>query len=95
MVRVSTSLDFQHVEKHHAHGCQGKCPLKGSQCPVTADSMTDYSGDYGYPAEAEYPVNEVQKSNLLTVEDFIARNVARNNSGTQIDGMLAEISARS
>ena len=84
----------QHVDTYHSPACGAKCPLKGSQCPVTADSMTDYSGDYGFTEEAEYGQYEVQKSNLLTVEDFIARNLARSNSATQLDGLLAQISAR-
>jgi hypothetical protein len=52
----------------------GGCPLLGNQCPVKADSLVDYDDvDYGFPSGAEYDVAEVQKSNLLTVEDLQAR----------------------
>jgi hypothetical protein len=52
----------------------GGCPLLGNQCPVKADSVVDYDvEDYGFPSGAEYDVAEVQKSNLLTVEDLQAR----------------------
>jgi hypothetical protein len=50
----------------------GGCPLLGNQCPVKADNV-DYSGDYGYPDSPEYTKNEIQKHNLLSVEDIRAR----------------------
>jgi hypothetical protein len=49
------------------------CPLLGNQCPVKADLVIDYSTDYGFPEEAIYNIEEVKKSNLLTVEDLEKR----------------------
>lgn len=30
------------------------CPMIGKQCPLRADKMMDYSGDYGYPEDSMY-----------------------------------------
>jgi len=38
------------------------CPLIGKQCPIKADLMSDYSGDYGYTEKDEYEVSEVRKA---------------------------------
>lgn len=38
------------------------CPLIGKQCPLKADKLIDYDGDYGYPSDAEYEVSEVRKA---------------------------------
>lgn len=38
------------------------CPLIGKQCPLKADKLIDYDGDYGYTSEAEYEVSEVRKA---------------------------------
>jgi hypothetical protein len=49
------------------------CPLLGNQCPLKADLATDYTGDYGFPDEAQYDVQAVAKSNLLSIEDLERR----------------------
>uniref|UniRef100_A0A7R9ZKQ1 Uncharacterized protein n=1 Tax=Craspedostauros australis TaxID=1486917 RepID=A0A7R9ZKQ1_9STRA len=49
------------------------CPLIGNQCPIKANAAMDYSGDYGFPESGIYSKSEVQKSSLLTVEEFQAR----------------------
>jgi len=41
-----------------------KCNFIGNQCPVKADSVLDYSGDYGYPDGPEYEVIQSAKSDL-------------------------------
>jgi transcriptional antiterminator Rof (Rho-off) len=38
------------------------CPLIGKQCPLKADKLIDYDGDYGFTAEPEYEVSEVRKA---------------------------------
>lgn len=38
------------------------CPLIGKQCPLKADKLIDYDGDYGFSPEAEYEVSEVRKA---------------------------------
>lgn len=38
------------------------CPLIGKQCPLKADKLIDYEGDYGYSSDAEYEVSEVRKA---------------------------------
>ncbi|KAG7361625.1 subunit CCDC53 of endosome WASH complex [Nitzschia inconspicua] len=38
------------------------CPLIGKQCPLKADKLIDYDGDYGYGSDAEYEVSEVRKA---------------------------------
>jgi hypothetical protein len=38
------------------------CPLIGKQCPLKADKLIDYDGDYGFSEEAEYEVSEVRKA---------------------------------
>ncbi|CAJ1963586.1 unnamed protein product [Cylindrotheca closterium] len=58
-----------HVEKY---GPEGN-PNMGNRCPVNADRAVDYSGDYGFPEDAEFKVDSVAKSNLLTMEDIKKR----------------------
>ncbi|KAL3921978.1 MAG: hypothetical protein SGILL_002456 [Bacillariaceae sp.] len=38
------------------------CPLIGKQCPLKADKLIDYDGDYGFTADAVYEVSEVRKA---------------------------------
>jgi hypothetical protein len=38
------------------------CPLIGKQCPLKADKLMDYDGDYGFTADAVYEVSEVRKA---------------------------------
>lgn len=42
----------------------GGCPLLGKQCPLKADKLIDYDGDYGFPDTAEYFKSEVKKSDV-------------------------------
>jgi len=58
-----------YVEKHGADGN----PSMGNRCLVKADRAIDYSGDYGFPEDAEFKVDSVAKSNLLTMEDIKKR----------------------
>eukprot|EP00529_Nitzschia_sp_RCC80_P008035 CAMPEP_0113513062 /NCGR_PEP_ID=MMETSP0014_2-20120614/39658_1 /TAXON_ID=2857 /ORGANISM="Nitzschia sp." /LENGTH=1242 /DNA_ID=CAMNT_0000409433 /DNA_START=167 /DNA_END=3895 /DNA_ORIENTATION=+ /assembly_acc=CAM_ASM_000159 len=51
----------------------GGCPLIGNQCPLKADLATDYTGDYGFPDQAQYETQAVAKSNLLSMEDIERR----------------------
>mmetsp|Transcript_28963 Transcript_28963/g.69928 ORF Transcript_28963/g.69928 Transcript_28963/m.69928 type:complete len:2087 (-) Transcript_28963:128-6388(-) len=46
------------------------CPLLGKQCPLKADKLIDYDGDYGWTDEATYEVSDVKKAD---VEDSGAR----------------------
>eukprot|EP00980_Cylindrotheca_fusiformis_P005215 scaffold1118_cov135-Cylindrotheca_fusiformis.AAC.13 len=73
----------EHVEKYgppdnhpyakHSDPTVVGCPLLGNQCPVKADLAVDYSGDYGFPEDAEYRTDAVAKSNLVTMEDINKR----------------------
>lgn len=38
------------------------CPLIGKQCPLKADKLIDYDGDYGFPEDAVYEVSDVKKA---------------------------------
>ena len=38
------------------------CPLIGNQCPVKANKLINYDGDYGFTEDAEYLTSEVKKS---------------------------------
>jgi hypothetical protein len=38
------------------------CPLIGKQCPLKADKLIDYDGDYGFPEGPVYEVSEVRKA---------------------------------
>jgi hypothetical protein len=40
------------------------CPLIGKQCPLKADKLTDYDGDYGFPEDAVYLKTDVKKSEV-------------------------------
>lgn len=40
------------------------CPLIGKQCPIKADKLFDYDGDYGWTEEAVYEVSEVRKADV-------------------------------
>jgi hypothetical protein len=51
------------------------CPLIGNQCPIKADLVIDYSGDYGFPDTAEYEQQTVAKSNLLSMEQLEKRRL--------------------
>ena len=44
------------------------CPLIGKACPLKADKLIDYDGDYGYPETAEYFKSDVKKSDLDNVD---------------------------
>jgi hypothetical protein len=75
----------KHVEQYGPPGnhpyrkrndCDGVgCPLIGNQCPVKADLVIDYSGDYGFPEIAEYEQQVVAKSNLLSMEELEKRRL--------------------
>jgi len=47
----------------------------GNERYEKADLATDYSGDFGYPEEAEYEQQAVAKSNLLTMEELERRRM--------------------
>lgn len=49
------------------------CPLIGKQCPLKADKLIDYDGDYGWTSDDEYEVSEVKKAD---VEDSGAKAMA-------------------
>lgn len=38
------------------------CPLLGKLCPIKADLILDYNGDYGYTDKDEFEVSEVRKA---------------------------------
>jgi hypothetical protein len=38
------------------------CPLIGKQCPLKADKVIDYDGDYGFTEEDEYEHSDVRKA---------------------------------
>jgi len=38
------------------------CTMIGKQCPVRADKIIDYDGDYGYTDKDEYEISEVKKA---------------------------------
>mmetsp|Transcript_15018 Transcript_15018/g.28687 ORF Transcript_15018/g.28687 Transcript_15018/m.28687 type:complete len:2096 (-) Transcript_15018:105-6392(-) len=40
------------------------CPLLGKQCPIKADKLIDYDGDYGWPDGDEYEVSDVKKADV-------------------------------
>lgn len=46
------------------------CPLLGKQCPLKADKLINYDGDFGWTDEAVYEVSDVKKAD---VEDSGAR----------------------
>ena len=52
----------RHVDQYGPPHNHVGCPLLGKQCPIKADLMVDYNGDYGYTPEAEFEVSEVRKS---------------------------------
>jgi hypothetical protein len=63
----------RHVDKYgppgnHTYATRdnpdGGCPLIGKQCPLKADKLIDYDGDYGFPDTAEYFKSEVKKSDV-------------------------------
>ena len=105
----------QHVEQYGPPGnhpyakrndpAAGGCPLLGKQCPLKADAEFDYSGDYGFPEGPVYNASEVQKSNLLSVEEFQARQAEDEAEYAEeeaspagppagLGGLLSAISAR-
>ena len=72
----------RHVEKYgppenHPYATRENpnagCPLIGKQCPIRADKVIDYDGDYGWTEEAEFEVSEVRKAD---VEDSGAKAMA-------------------
>jgi len=78
-----------HVEKYGPEGC----PSLGNRCHVKADRAVDYLGDYGFPEDAEYIVDSVAKSNLLTMEDIKKRRqeeeAFEEDEPEEPDGFLA------
>ena len=61
----------KHVEKYGPDGVGS--PLIGNQCPIKANLVLDYSGDYGFPEDAVYEQQTVAKSNLLSMEELEKR----------------------
>jgi hypothetical protein len=57
---------FGPPENHH-------CTSIGKQCPIKADKIIDYDGDYGWTTDAKYEVSEVRKAD---VEDSGAKAMA-------------------
>jgi len=47
----------------------------GNQRYIKSDLATNYSGDYGYPEDAEYEQQAVAKSNLLSMEELEKRRL--------------------
>jgi hypothetical protein len=52
----------RHVEQYGPPENHVGCPLIGKQCPIKADKIIDYDGDYGWTPEAEYEVSQVTKA---------------------------------
>jgi len=52
----------------------------GDQRYMKSDLATDYSGDYGYPENAEYEQQAVAKSNLLSMEELEKRRLEEEYS---------------
>ncbi|KAL7579868.1 hypothetical protein ACA910_004879 [Epithemia clementina (nom. ined.)] len=52
----------RHVQQYGPPENHQGCPLLGKQCPIKADKIIDYDGDYGWTVEAEYEVSDVKKA---------------------------------
>jgi hypothetical protein len=52
----------RHVDQYGPPENHVGCPLIGKQCPIKADKVIDYDGDYGWTPEAEYEVSQVTKA---------------------------------
>ncbi|GAX15365.1 hypothetical protein FisN_8Lh344 [Fistulifera solaris] len=52
----------RHVDQYGPPENHVGCPLIGKQCPIKADKLIDYDGDYGWTPEAEYEVSQVTKA---------------------------------
>ena len=52
----------RHIEQYGPPENHQGCPLLGKQCPIKADKIIDYDGDYGYTDEAEFEVSDVKKA---------------------------------
>jgi hypothetical protein len=61
------------------------CPLIGKQCPLKADKVVDYAGDYGFPEGPEYFKTHVTKSEVDNVAKAKqeALEAAREKKGTE------------
>lgn len=46
-----------------------RCPLPGMQCPVTADKIFDYSGDFGFPEGDMYEEPEQEEASTRSLPD--------------------------
>ena len=53
-----------HPYQQRNNSVAGGCPLLGNQCPIKADAIIKYHGDYGYTPDVEYEISEAQRSNL-------------------------------
>lgn len=53
--------NYQNHVKQFGNSFLHMCPMAGRSCPVKADGVVDYTGDYGYPEGAVY-----EESNLLS-----------------------------
>ena len=52
----------RHIDQYGPPENHQGCPLLGKQCPIKADKIIDYDGDYGWTDAAEYEVSDVKKS---------------------------------
>lgn len=74
---------IEKYEKHvEQHGPPGTKPNPTDPPFLKQDLAMDYSEDYGFPEGAHYKVENVAKSNLLTIEDLERR---RKNSDDSVN----------
>lgn len=54
----------RHVAQYGPPDNHVGCPLLGKQCPIKADKLIDYDGDYGWTDADEYEVSDVKKPDV-------------------------------
>ena len=52
----------RHVDQYGPPENHQGCTLIGKQCPIKADKIIDYDGDYGWTDAAEFEVSDVKKA---------------------------------
>jgi hypothetical protein len=70
-------MSEKHVSEYGPSGKHIGCPLVGNQCPLHAEAVFDYDGDYGFTEEAEYDVLDITREDIDNLPEKAKRDALR------------------
>ena len=72
---------------YKSNDCPSGCPMLGKQCPLKADAMFDYFGDYGFGEEARFEESNIHKTG--NSEDTADNDEGRHEREAEKDRLAA------